>query len=58
MKFGDAQKICTNLCIFCKGSAMACVSAATLCVLIDKDAVEYDLEQDGVHVCNYGVASD
>ena len=30
MKFGDAQKIYTNLCDFYKGSAMTRVSAATL----------------------------
>ena len=30
MKFGDAQKICVNLCDFCEGGAMTRVSAATL----------------------------
>ena len=29
-KFGDARKICTNLCNFHKGSAMTCVSTAVL----------------------------
>ena len=29
-KFGDAQKMCTNLCNFHKGSAMTWMSAATL----------------------------
>ena len=30
MKFGDAQKIHANLCYFCEGGAMTCLSAATL----------------------------
>ena len=30
MKFGDAQKICTDLCNFCEGCYMTCVSAAML----------------------------
>ena len=30
MKFGDAQKVYANLCNFCKGGAMTCMSAATL----------------------------
>ena len=29
-KFGDAQKINANLCDFCEGGAMTCVSTATL----------------------------
>ena len=29
-KFGDAQKICADLCDFCKGSAMTCMSVAAL----------------------------
>ena len=30
MKFGDTQRICTDLCDFCEGSAVTCVSAAVL----------------------------
>ena len=29
-KFGDAQKICANLCDFCKGGAVTRVSTAAL----------------------------
>ena len=58
IKFGDAQKIHADLCNFCEGGAMTCVSAATLESCLTKYPSEQDVDQDGVYICNNGVASD